>query len=231
MPESLWRQIRQPRRQNRWKKRLKRRISCRCSVRKILRAGAACSREAARASARREAIRGSVRQVPHRGSDQQVPHKHSARQHQASARQEIHQANVHQVPYRHNARQERLLASDQQVLHQHSARQHQASARQEIHRASVRREASVRLIRAVSVSRIRAIREILVPCLHRRQDRMAAILLTREIPVTKIRDTTTTAVSGRPVDRAETSAETRTEKEAIITRAVTETMAARAEEM
>lgn len=60
---------------------------------------------------------------------------------------------------------------------------------------------------------------------------MAAILLTREIPVTKIRDTTTTAVSGRPVDRAETSAETRTEKEAIITRAVTETMAARAEEM
>ena len=157
----------------------------------------------------------------------------SARQarHRDNARQEQHQANVHQVPYRHNARQERLLASDQQVLHQHSARQHQASARQEIHRASVRREASVRLIRAVSVSRIRAIREILVPCLHRRQDRMAAILLTREIPVTKIRDTTTTAVSGRPVDRAETSAETRTEKEAIITRAVTETMAARAEEM
>ncbi|GAA0271418.1 hypothetical protein GCM10008922_32480 [Faecalicatena contorta] len=60
---------------------------------------------------------------------------------------------------------------------------------------------------------------------------MAAIPLTREIPVTKIRDTTTTAASGRLVDRAETSAETRTEKEAIITRAETEIMAARAAEM
>lgn len=133
--------------------------------------------------------------------------------------------------------------SVQQEMHRASVQPevHQYSAQRVIHRVSVHREASasrireasVRRIREVSASHIRAAREI--PYLHRRQGRMEAIPPIREITVIRIRDITIIIIiiedSVRPAARAETSAEIRMVKEVITIRAVTETTAARVEEM